>query len=199
MILLDRFFLPLSCCLAPRRVEKPSFLPLFAILAKTLQEAKSSQKNSGSRICAPARRELIARPPPPKSARQGKPNKLCMSKISWLKRRRFDAVFRAICFDNAASPKTGRRVAYSPKCIGKIWREFPPSLCLQKPLISGNPPPRPARAVQKKKLPRCKRKTADNLHAYHDSRAASYFISTCGHAVLGQTCMYIYMRCHLFA
>ena len=53
-------------------------------------------------------------------------------KISRPKTRGFDAVFWAICFDGAASPKTAGLAAYWPKCTEKIWREFSSLLTLSK-------------------------------------------------------------------
>ena len=46
--------------------------------------------------------------------------------------RGFDAVFWAICFDGAASPKTAGLAAYWPKCTEKIWREFSSLLTLSE-------------------------------------------------------------------
>ena len=74
----------------------------------------------------------ITCPPPPEECKTRQSAQVMHIKVSRPKTRGFDAVFWAICFDGAASPKTGGSAAYWPKCTEKIWREFSSLLTLSE-------------------------------------------------------------------
>ena len=121
-VFVHRFFGPSDFFRRRFGVQSPSFCLCFRSLQKRFNE-QNLQKKSPLVICARPRRELIARPPPEeRKTRQSA--QVMHIKISRPKTRGFDAVFWAICFDGAASPKTGGLAAYWPKCTEKIWREF---------------------------------------------------------------------------
>jgi hypothetical protein len=58
IVFFDPFFWAFAFFSAQLRVKKPCFLPLFSIIAKTLQQAKPSKNNVVVCICGPPRADV---------------------------------------------------------------------------------------------------------------------------------------------